>query len=225
MGWPHCLIKISITWAGKSSHAPNRILSHYSLVSETFLESATASIKEYSQYFTPEDVPGALVKLIEFADTQSGWFSQGFELECDAEDLMFKSYSERSEFLDSLFAIGHADGTGSTYAIWRESGALDDAPVVAFGSEGGAHVVASNLLGLFRILTLDAEPMTSWDEVTYYKPDDAEPSEGAADYSDWLARNFRVGPLRDAKEATQIVKDAQKAKEKKFQEWLKQFAG
>jgi hypothetical protein len=183
-----------------------------------------AIIEKYNRYFNPEEIPDALVKLIEFAGTQSGWFSQGFELECDAEDRMLKSYSEKPEFLDSLFAIGHADVTGSTYAIWRERGALDEAPLVAFGSEGGMHVVANNLLGLFRILTLDAEPMISWKEVTYYKPDDTEPSDGAADYAEWLAKNFEVGPVKDAEEATLIVKEAQMVQEKKFQEWLKPFS-
>jgi len=184
-----------------------------------------STINEYEDYFKPDEVPAALVKLIEFNATQSGWFSQGFELEIDIEDIGLKTYSGQPEFLDALFTIAQADCTGSSYAIWRQGMALADSSIVAFGSEGGAHVVAENLLGLFRILTLDAEILIDWKGAIYFKPADAEPSEGAADYAQWLAKNFQLKAVKDTEEATQIVTDAQKVHEQAFQVWLKRFHG
>jgi len=183
-----------------------------------------STIEAYREYFEPEAIPDALARLIGFATAQRGWFSEGFELECDSDDVAFRSCFTHPAFLNSLFAIGQADGTASIYALWRQSGMLSDAPIVVFGGEGGAHVVAKNLVELFRILTLDTEPMIDWDEVTYHKPRDAKPSEGAADFAEWLARNFNAKPVRDADKAMQIVNNAQAAHEKEFQAWLKRLA-
>lgn len=57
----------------------------------------------------------------------------------------------------------------------------------------------------------------------YYKAEDAEPSEGAANYAEWLEENFKVEPVKDATEAMQIVEDAKKAHEENFQKWMKRF--
>jgi hypothetical protein len=180
-------------------------------------------IKQYKRYFQPDEVPSVLVKLLEFDDGQDGFFSGGFELELDSDDVGFKTYSDKPDFLDCLYTIGQATASGSSYAIWRQTGPLSEAPIVVFGDEGGVHIVAENVLGLFRILTFDAEPMVDWQKVTYYKGDDAEPSEYAADYVDWLAENFNLKPVKDAEEVAQIVKDAQKVHGEKFQAWLRQY--
>lgn len=188
------------------------------------LRNLMSTLQEYQNYFQPDAVPEALVHLIDFAARQNGWFSQGCEMDVDAQDAMFSTYSETPAFLDNLFHIAQADGTGSGYAIWRQ-GALDASPVVIFGSEGGYHVVAENLHGLLRILSLDTEPMASWEEVVYYKSDDHEPSEGAIAYSNWLTKTFDLAPVKDSKEVEAMLKAAQATHGRAFDTWVKGFQG
>lgn len=181
-----------------------------------------STLQEYKDYFQPESVPEPLAKLIDFAATQKGWFSQGLEMEVDPADMMFSTYSDKPAFLDNLFHIAEADGTGSSYAIWRQ-GDLTTSPIIIFGSEGGYHVVAENLQGLFRILTLDAEPMVSWKKIFYSKPDDHEPSDRAVAYSKWLTQTFGLAPVKDAKEVEAILKVAQAVHGNAFDRWVKGF--
>jgi hypothetical protein len=182
-------------------------------------------LKDYRRNFQPLEVPDALVKLLEFANKQDDFFCSGFELEVDDKGGI-RTWSDNPEFLNCLYPIGQANASGSTYAIWRQAGALGDAPIVVFGDEGGVHIVAANLAVLLRILTLDAEPMVDHESVIYYKDADAaEASEGAADYVEWLAKHFKLNPVTGAKEVEQIVKDAKKLHAKSFEAWFGQYYG
>jgi hypothetical protein len=134
-----------------------------------------------------------------------------------------ETYSTDSRFINAFREFAQADGTGSTYALWSPTGDWETAPIVAFGSEGGVQVVAENLVELFRILTFDAEPMISWDKITYYKSGDSEPSDGAEDYAKWLKKTFKVDPAESAEEVEQIVEKAQNAHREVFTEWMKQY--
>jgi len=180
-------------------------------------------LKDYKKNFQPHDVPDALSKLVEFDAKQDGYFASGFELAVDDKGGM-KTWSDAPEFLGALFPIGQANGSGSTYAFWQTGdGDLASAPVIVFGDEGGVHVVAANLAELLRLLSYDTEPMIDHDEVTYYKdPDDHEPSDGAADYTSWLAKTFKLKPA-GTKDVTTIVKAATKAHGKAFATWMKKF--
>ncbi len=181
-------------------------------------------IEDYREYFKPDDVPDALLKLLQFDEKHKDFYSQGFEI--DGSDLMggmLRSYSDDPGFLNCFRAFAQADGTGSTYAVWRMAGTWSDAPIVAFGSEGGVHIVANNLLELLRILTLDAEPMIDHERVVYYRSDGAEPSSGATSYSKWLEKNFDLKPVADADEVTKIVASAQRNHQKALQKWMTQY--
>jgi hypothetical protein len=182
---------------------------------------------DYEEHFKPDKVPPEIVKLLKFDEPRPGLYSFGFQMDCsDVDHVGLKTYSEDPEFLRCFREFAAADCTGSTYAIWRQHDKVSwsDSPIVAFGSEGGVHVVARNLVELFRILTLDTEPMIGWDGVTYYKDEDAEQaSEGAADFAKWLEKTFNVKPVKGNAEAEKIVAGAQKPHQKAFQEWMKQY--
>jgi hypothetical protein len=183
-----------------------------------------STLKEYKAYFKPAQVPDALVKLLEFAETQKGWFSQGFEMDGSYfSDAGLKTYSTDPEFIKSFREIAQAGGTGSTYAIWSQTADWSNAPIVAFGSEGGVQVVAENLVELFRILTLDAEPMISHDRIAYFKDEDSEASDGSAEYANWLKKTFRLNPVADGNEVEQIIGNAQKAHKMAFDGWMKKY--
>jgi hypothetical protein len=179
-------------------------------------------LNEYKQNFEPHEVPDALVKLVEFDNERRAFFSSGFELAGDDKGGL-KTYSDKREFLECLYPIGQANASGSTYAIWRRTGSLGDAPIVAFGDEGGAHIVAANLAELLRILTLDASPMIDWESITYFKDEDNEPSERAADYASWLAEYLKLKPVAGIPEAEEIVADAQNLYSTEFRAWMKKY--
>jgi hypothetical protein len=183
-----------------------------------------STLEQYKEYFKPAQVPAALVKLLEFAEAQKGWFSQGFEMDGSYfSGGGLKTYSTDPDFIKCFREIAQADGTGSTYAIWSQTGDWDNAPIIAFGSEGGVQVVAENLLGLFRILTLDAEPMISFDRITYFKEKDSSPSDGSADYANWLKKTFKLTPVADDDEVERIVNEAQSVHKMVFDGWMKKY--
>jgi hypothetical protein len=184
-------------------------------------------LKDYKKNFRPHEVPAALAKLVELDAKIDGYFSAGFELGPD-DKTGIKTWSTDAGFVDSLFPIGQANGSGSTYALWLDKAGkasdLDAAPVVVFGDEGGVHVIAENIKTLLRILTFDSEPMIDTDGVTFYKdPDDHEPSAGAEDYVKWLAKQLEQKPVKNAKEIEGLVKAAQKKFAKPFAAWMKQY--
>jgi hypothetical protein len=184
-----------------------------------------SKLDEYTDWFGPVEVPNELARLIEFDEGQVGFYSQSFEIDCSSylDGAMLKTYSEEPEFIAGFREFAQADGTGSTYAIWCAHGAAGDAPVVAFGSEGGVQLVAQNMCDFLRILTLDTEPMISWKKITYYKSDSDKPSKGAADYAKWLQKTFHLKPVADAAEVGQIVEKARNQFEKPFRDWMKRF--
>lgn len=181
--------------------------------------------KEYIEQFNSHEVPEALLSLLEFTNEKSKteYFSDGFEFSINMEKYGLKTYSEDEEFLSSIIEFANADGTGSTYGFWLKDKDqnLTEAPVVAFGSEGGFHVVANNINDLLQILTFDSEPMIDWDSLYYYKdPDDYEPSTKIECYRDWL-KNTRS--LESITNADALVELAQANHQKEFKDWMAKF--
>ncbi len=179
-------------------------------------------LNEYKQNFQPLDVPEALASLLVYFNQRLSFFSSGFELTVD-DKALFKTWSNKPEFLECIYPIGQANGSGSAYVIWRRNGMLQDAPIVVFGDEGGVHVVAGNVVELLRILTLDAEPMISHKSVTYYKSQDDKASDRAAEYAEWLAKQFTLQPVTGNAEVEKIVKYAQSLYGKEFGAWMDNF--
>ena len=147
-------------------------------------------------------------------------FSEGFELCADEENFMLKTYSEQDEFLNSFISFAQADASGSMYAIWIKdhNKSLDDLPIVAFGSEGGYHIVSENIKDVLKILTYDVEPMIDWDSISFYKDEeDHEPSKYIAEFRNWLAQNYQIETTNNPDE---IVQKAQEKYQEGFREWM-----
>lgn len=181
----------------------------------------TRLIKAFGQ----RQIPKTLVELLKFANTVSkdNWFSEGFEFSIDEEKYGLKTYSEENEFLHSFIEFAKADGTGSTYAIWIKNNneSLENMPIVAFGSEGGYHIVSENLKGLLEILTYDVEPMIDWEGIDFYKDEDNyEASEHIEAYQNWLKENYQI---RITNNANKIVENAQEKYQKEFESWVAKY--
>jgi hypothetical protein len=179
---------------------------------------------EYARNFEPHPTPSLLVELYEYQRKLEDFFSDGFELRVDEDKSAFESWSKHPEFLSALFPIGNATGSGSTYALWLpNAGSLEDAPVLVFGDEGGVHVVAESISALLRLLSYDTEPMIDGDGVSYFKLDDADPSEEAESYARFLERS-KLEPIDDASDADALVLAAQERYGAAFTSWFRRFS-
>jgi len=178
--------------------------------------------EKFVSSFGKHTVPAELLRLVAFEATQGGkWFAESFELKgIDRSGL--STYSTDERFLSRLFPFAIADGTGSEYALWlaEESQSLEEAPVVGFGSEGGAQVVGCNIRDLLEILASDVEPMLDWDRVFYYVGDDHEASQGHDAYVEWLTDVLGRVPNRTADE---VVLAAQQQYGARFDTWAKPY--
>jgi hypothetical protein len=173
---------------------------------------------EFATNFPQSNIPPELQKLLKFDGEADGCYADCFELTVDDKGGL-RTWSNNPEFLDHLFPFAQATGGGSFYALWSSepSKSASEMPVVVFGDEGGAHVVARNLRGLLQLLTFDVEPMIDHKKVTYYRSADHEGSPSAEAYRAWLKAELQLEPITDAKA---FVAAAQAEHESAFQKWM-----
>jgi len=182
------------------------------------------TLQEFSQNFGGNPVPHALAQLLEFQnETGFEYYSEGFGLLRDDKSGLHHGWSAEPAFLDKLMPFAQANGSGSFYALWQHDATTDLAalPVVVFGDEGGEFVVAENIAGLLQLLTIDAEPMI-FDDVSFYKDPEQDPSDYAEDYKSWLMEQFKLAPIEEAED---IMIPAQEKYQAAFDEWKAPFFG
>jgi hypothetical protein len=171
-------------------------------------------------------VPTILVDLLAFkADNAiDDYYSESFEL-IIGDKYELRTFSKEPAFLNRLFPFAQADNNGSLYAFWLEKGQdLNTAPIVVFGSDGGYHVVASNLRSLLRLLSLDVEPMVDEDGVYYYKDEENyEPSLYSRKFKKWLREYCFLSPISTNFVAEQLVEEAQDLYQELFLLWMAPF--
>jgi hypothetical protein len=170
---------------------------------------------QFAANFSGIETPHELASLLAFQNDQSGFesYSEGFGLLRDDKGGL-RSWSTDEVFLARLSPFAQANGSGSFYALWADG--AGNLPVIAFGDEGGVHVVAESVRGLLQILAFDAEPMIDHDGVTYYKSDGKQPSSDHAAYLAWLGE---LG-LDAADDPTDIVAAAQGKHKAAFDQWI-----
>ncbi|MCJ8155540.1 hypothetical protein MKJ01_17410 [Chryseobacterium sp. SSA4.19] len=184
------------------------------------------NLNEFEANFKNFEIPEELVELVNFQNSigDDENFSDQFYIGRDYSDKSgISGYSDHEEFTDSIIEFAMADGSGSSYAFWvrNNNKNLSEAPILAFGSEGGIHIVAKNIRELLQILTFDVEPAIGWDDIYYYKDeDDYEPTEKTEEYRKWVLEKYGIETTEDPDE---IVKNAQEMYENEFQNWLKKY--
>jgi len=181
------------------------------------------TLAEFSRNFSGHDTPPELVKLLAFQNEHDfEGYSSGFGL-LEDDKAGLESWSDDEGFLSKLMPFAQANGSGSFYALWSSGSATktSDMPVVVFGDEGGAHVVAENVKGLLELLAYDVEPMIDEDEVDFTKDDDDhEPSDSADEYRTWLKKEFGLSAPKDA---NALVAAAAKRHQEGFAAWMAEF--
>ncbi|BAL91274.1 hypothetical protein AMIS_60540 [Actinoplanes missouriensis 431] len=137
-------------------------------------------------------------------------YSQSFGLD-DWNDTsgLEAGWSKDPGFLAGLLPFARATGGGSFYALWRIDDRADLAtlPVIAFGDEGGEHVVARDLRELFRLLTFDSEPSIGHEDLFFYRADDEDHSAHHDTFVTWLAGTFGLTPVDDPDEVVAAARD------------------
>lgn len=150
-------------------------------------------------------------------------FADGFGL-TEYGDLsgLVAGWSDDPEFTGRLVPFAQATGGGSFYALWRLDDRTDAAtlPVVVFGDEGGQHIVARDLRGLFQLLGFDSEICVDWDEAFYYRDEDEPHSDRHDEYAAWLDRHFGL-PV--AKNPAAVIAEAQAELGQRFTNWARPF--
>lgn len=172
------------------------------------------------------ELPKALLSLYRFDldVAKTHFYSSGFELLLDDDQGLKLVYSDNEEFLRTIIEFAQADSTGSSYAFWltKDDKDLSQVPIVVLGSEGEAHVVAKSLNELLQLLSLDCEPLLSFDEVCYYIDEDDEPSHKSDEYRKWLEQELHLRSIT-SEEGDLIVERARQEYQTEFEDWMSQF--
>lgn len=163
------------------------------------------------------EMPRELQQLIAFQD------KNGFESFCHGfciyaqENSVFRAWTKSEALIERLYCIGQASGSGALYAIWNVESAkpLNEQPVVAFGDEGGAWVVAANLEEFLRLLSFDAEPRFSNEGIAFEKEQAA--SEHHRSFTAFL-RKQGFSAIAKADELQLMVRKTQAAYQQRFNE-------
>jgi len=184
------------------------------------------NLSAFEANFKNFEIPEELTELVKFQDSiaDDENFADQFYIGRDYSDKSgISGYSDDEGFTGSIIEFAMADGSGSTYAFWVRNNDknLSEAPVLAFGSEGGIHIVARNIRELLQILTFDVEPAIGWDDIYYYKDEDEyEPTEKTEEYKKWVLEKYGIETTENPDE---IVKNAQETYDEEFRNWLKTY--
>ncbi|WP_409490889.1 hypothetical protein [Amycolatopsis sp. cmx-11-12] len=164
----------------------------------------------------------ALNELKDLYDSASDFLADGFELyDYDDKERHFPKELDDPQFLSRLIPFAQANGSGSMYALWRSSDETDLAllPVVAFGDEGGEHVIARDFQDFLRLLGYDAEIMVDHDSAYYFREEDDDHSGSHDEFVEWLQQRG----LAPAEDPDAVVAAAQEVHGERFRAWITPF--
>jgi hypothetical protein len=147
------------------------------------------------------------------------YYSDGFELREYGADVALHTWSEQPEFLSRFIPFAQANGSGSSYALWRCDDRTDLAtlPIVFVGDEGDLYVIARDLRELFQLLAIDIEPFAEYGFLGSGEVE--EHSDGHHEFLTWLGQNFGLEPPEDL----DALWAGRKQADDQFRAWASQF--
>ncbi|MFF3455318.1 hypothetical protein ACFYXH_13485 [Streptomyces sp. NPDC002730] len=149
--------------------------------------------------------------------------SPGFYLTDFGDTADISTWSEDSEFLDSLLPFANANASNSIYALWRIDRRADLAtlPVVVFGDEGGIAVVSRNLRDLCQQLGCNRTLMVGDYSASFRDDADDEDEEGRrTEYLAWLRQHL---DLTSTPDPNALMVAAEKEVAVQFANWVGHF--
>ncbi|RSM63657.1 hypothetical protein DMH03_12060 [Amycolatopsis sp. WAC 01376] len=162
-----------------------------------------------------------LNELKDLYDSAGDFIADGFELHDYDDKDRFPKELDDPEFLSRVIPFAQANGSGSTYAIWRTGDETDLAlsPVVVFGDEGGEQVVARDFRDFLRLLGYDGEVMVDHDSADYFREEDDDHSGSHEEFVKWLQDRG----LTPAEDPDAIVAAAKEVHGERFRAWITPF--
>ncbi|MFC9256400.1 hypothetical protein [Amycolatopsis thailandensis] len=162
-----------------------------------------------------------LNELKDLYDSTRDYLADGFELHDYDRKNSFPQELDDPAFLSRVIPFAQANGSGSTYAIWRADDETDLAllPIVVFGDEGGEHVVARDFRDFLRLLGFDTEITVDHDSAYYYREEDDDHSGSHEMFAEWL----RERGLTPAEDPDALIAAAQEIHGERFRAWITPF--
>lgn len=195
--------------------------------------NSTMVKQEFTALFKGYKIPKELKNLLEFQVSENipSYYSNAIYLMTE-ETSLIENYSTDEAFLKAFIPFAEANSSGSIYAFWIENTEIEDltnAPIVAFGDEGGIFVVARNIQELLQIAAYDVEAVVYEDEF-YFQDKEVLEEEGEfvaaefnMEYLDWLRSDAKLKPVLTIDGVDAIVDKAQVAYQEKLEQYIKRF--
>ncbi|MGG5505206.1 MULTISPECIES: cell wall assembly protein [unclassified Myroides] len=195
--------------------------------------NSTMVKQEFTALFKGYKIPKELKSLLEFQVSENipSYYSNAIYLMTE-ETSLIENYSADEAFLKAFIPFAEANSSGSIYAFWIENTEITDlsnAPVVAFGDEGGIFVVARNIQELLQIAAYDVEAVVYENEF-YFQDKEVLEEEGEftaaefnMEYLDWLRTEAKLKPVLTIDDVDAIVDQAQEVHQEKLEQYIKRF--
>ncbi|WP_353160558.1 cell wall assembly protein [Myroides odoratus] len=195
--------------------------------------NSTMVKQEFTALFKGYKIPKELKSLLEFQVSENipSYYSNAIYLMTE-ETPLIESFSTEEEFLKAFIPFAEANSSGSVYAFWINNTEVDDltqAPIVAFGDEGGVFVVAKNIQELLQIAAYDVEAVVFEDEFYFQDKEVLEeegefnPAEFCTEYLDWLRTDAKLKPILTIEGVDAVVDHAQTTYQEKLEQYIKRF--
>ncbi len=141
--------------------------------------------------------PLALLKLLEYQNSVRDFYSGHFELTGDGQKETLASF-DGDEQAAAQFILFGRDSDGSSYGYWLHGGrALDKAPIVFLGSEGGGTVLANTLEEFLALLVVGQDEL-GFNVLSGFEIEEPEdPSEELLAFRVWLQEELGIKKPRD----------------------------
>ncbi len=156
-------------------------------------------------------LPAPLAELVQASDR----FWIPAELTPENKEVLkyFITGSEKLEqYKDRFTILGKATRSGSLYALFHSGSDPKEFPVLVMGDEGGALVLAANVLQLMRFWTLGPvyPYVSSMDQSRFQLIQEPAVGRDIKPYCQWLQQHFGLLPLAGIEQAgKEIIAPAQ----------------
>ena len=174
------------------------------------------TMDNFLKLFNQKELTATIKQLAKKQLLDEIWIANGFELSAlRKDDLQYMILDEEKckKYESSFLIFAQATHSGSSYAFYKKPGAEngDEWPVIVLGDEGGGVVLAENIFGLMRFLTLNyVEPYINSDDGQSFdlyvdNEIDHESAPSNEAYKMWIKQDFGLAPILTIEQAKEEI--------------------